>query len=99
MAQQFGTFDSLQNRKDLMRMWNALGKGCCPEVAAVKRAAFLKRMLKQGDSPLASVVAKVKGTDSVGAYGLTVAAAQALGVDLNEAANELDRRLRVGHDD
>jgi hypothetical protein len=92
-SQQFGAFDGLDNRKELMRLFGKLGEGLSEEQGCSRRQRFLQGLLKTapkfGQKPF-----EVSPCTAVEAYHLFVAITGVLGVPIDEAAQQLERAVR-----
>ncbi len=93
-SHQFGAFDGLDNRKDVLRMFQRIGHGDPEEVAAAKRACFLSELMA-GSKTFGDKGGFVTPCSATDAYLEFVAITGCLGVDVNEAAKRLEEVVRA----
>ncbi len=98
-GKQFRTFDTLETRKDLMRLLERLGKGEPGEVGCARRREFLAWCCNQVKGPFGLPI--VVGPDTIGLPGeiyIDICGLAALyDLDLDMTASRLEsiiRRLR-----
>ena len=93
---QFGSFDGLDNRRDVMHLFKRLGEHLPPHMANQKRAEFLQSLIKFSGNGFASRMIQMQAAtcDTVGAYNAFVAITGVLGVEINAAARLLEEAVR-----
>lgn len=93
---QFGSFDGLDNRRELMILMQRLGSKYPAPLDRECRARFLKGLIPHSVSALAAAPLEVDPDrcDPVGAYFLFGAITGALSVPIDEAARLLDEAVR-----
>lgn len=96
MSGQFQSFDGRDNRRSLMELFVRLGQGFPKQVAARRRARFLRSLIPQSVSCFAQLPLKISPCSAVEAYHLTVAITGVLGVPIDVAASRLERLVRAG---
>lgn len=88
---QFKEFDAVDNRKTLMDLFNRLGSD-------ERRQKFLQGLITHSKTGMAGKLMQVTPCETVQAYLLFVAITGCLGVDVNLAAQKLEREVRrSGH--
>lgn len=106
---QFGSFDGVDNRKEVRILFERMGKDFPEPVAMAMRAKFLESLIPESVSCFASKPLKVDPCSASQAFALFVQITGVLGVPVEKAAKlldifvskERDRRLvirREGHD-
>jgi hypothetical protein len=90
---QFGSFDGLDNRREILILFQRLGEGLPTLEADKKRARWLQNLIKSSGNGFAMSMTKIEPCDCVAAYFAFVAITGCLGVDINEAARRLDREV------
>jgi hypothetical protein len=84
---QFQSFDGLDNRRELMVLFQRLGTD-------KRRVAFLKRLIAYSKNGFAAKMVQINPVcDPVTAYFTFVAITGCLGVNVDEAAKMLDREV------
>ena len=92
MSKQFGTFDTLGDRKDLWYLLGLLGKGVPEAVGAARRKALLKEL---ADSVAFGSGNAVIGDGTVSeTYTLIVALAAQWKLDIQKIATRIEERIR-----
>jgi hypothetical protein len=91
---QFGSFDGLDNRRELMVLFERLGDPLPEALKREKRAEFLRKMIRLSGNGFADKKATVRPCDAVEAYFQFVAITGCLQVDINRAAKMLEDELR-----
>jgi hypothetical protein len=95
MSKQFGgSFEGLDNRRDLWKMLDRVGEGLPREMADVERARLLGGMLGTATSPAAAKGFVPQGLSTGDAYFAAIGIAGVLGADMEQFAIGLDRHLR-----
>jgi hypothetical protein len=95
MANQFGSFDGLDNRKEIMAMLRHLGmKGGSAACRGSERAAFLRNLVGQSESGFALAPVEIPALSLVEAYFAFTAITGVLGVPIEEAAKALEAEVR-----
>lgn len=93
---QFGAFDGLDNRRELMSLFVRLGRGLSEGRARSRRAAFLRSLIGGSTVGLDDKPLAVGPCSAVEAYHLFIAITGCLGVKIDEAASRLERLVRGG---
>ena len=93
-TKQFGSFDGLDNRKEVMRMFKRLGEGCSEDEACARRAVFLQSLLADSRSSLAGRPCNVQPCTPTEAYFQFVALTGVLGVPIEKAAKRLEEAVK-----
>jgi hypothetical protein len=88
------SFDGLDNRREVMILFQRLGKHLPEKLADAKRAKFLASLIPHSVGALAPAPLIVPPCDAVGAYGLFIAICNALEVPIDKAAKMLDEEVR-----
>ena len=83
---QYGSFDSLQNRRTVMDLFRRLGDGVPYDVACKRRGKFLQSLLEASQNGFAGKASQMSPCDTVDAYLAFGAITGVLGVDVDEAA-------------
>jgi hypothetical protein len=91
---QFGSFDGLDNRKELMRLFSIIGKDKSAKDAAIERAMVLQGFLDGSETGFAGKPIKVTPCGVTEAYFLFTAITGCLGVPVEAAAKRLDWLVR-----
>ena len=91
---QFGSFDGLDNRRELMILFQRLGENLPEQLAREKRAEFLRRLIKRSGNGFADKAASVKPCDPVEAYFAFNAITGVLGVNVDAAAKLLEDEVK-----
>ncbi len=92
---QFGSFDGKDNRKEVLRLFQKMGHGVSEEVAAARRAQFLSALLRGSAMPgMATKPCLVTPCSPTDAYFEFVALTGCLGVNIEEAAKQLEEAVR-----
>jgi hypothetical protein len=93
----FGTFDGLDNRKELMYLLGKLGEGL-PELEQARcRGRFLRRLLRLSENGFKDKDMEVSDACLVDSYLAFVAIVNALGVPIYQAMSLLEEEIRSGH--
>ncbi len=89
---QFSTFDTKDDRRELVILFQKLGEGLPDAVAREVRAKWLEGLIPQSVSGLATAPLKVNpdSCHPTGAYTLFVQIVGVLGVPIKDAARQLD---------
>lgn len=93
MSGQFGTFDGLDNRRELFRILERIGEGESEERAAVLRARALQRLTGLSPSQLAPLV-QCRPMSPADAYCSLVGLTGVFGVPIEQAAMQLEGEAR-----
>ena len=93
-AAQFGSFDGLDNRREIMILFQRLGDGLPDQIANERRAAWLQSLIPHSVSGMATSPLIVQPCDAIEAYRLFVAITGVLGVPIYKAAKMLDEEVR-----
>lgn len=91
---QFGSFEGLDNRKELMRLFVRLGEGLPETMAREKRARFLQSLMGDSTTGLDGKPLAVTPCSAVEAYNLFIAITGVLGVEIDGAAQKLERLVK-----
>jgi hypothetical protein len=93
---QFGSFDGLDNRKTLAKLFEYLGAGMPDAIARQMRADFLRSLLPNSVSGMAGVPMIINQAECspVGAYKMFIAITGCLGVPVERAAKLLEFQVR-----
>lgn len=92
---QFGSFDGLDNRRDVLDMFKRMGDGVPEDVAAARRAAFLSSLMGASRyAGLASKALHVAPCSPTEAYLEFVHVTGVLGVPIDDAAMRLEEAVR-----
>jgi hypothetical protein len=91
---QFGSFDGLDTRKELMILFQRLGEPLPEILKRERRAIFLRRLLNLSTTGFSGKLPQIKPCDPVEAYFTFVAITGCLGVDVNQAAKMLEAEVR-----
>jgi hypothetical protein len=96
MSIQFDTFDTKDDRRELVILFQKLGEGLPESMAREVRAAWLQALIPQSVSGLATAPLKVNpdSCHPVGAYTLFVQIVGVLGVPIKQASVQLDRFVK-----
>lgn len=90
MKSELETFDGLDNRREIMILFQRLGSDA-------RRARFLESLIPYSLKGFAGCPMKVKGDcDPVAAYFMLVGICNELGVPIDEVARRLDREVACG---
>ena len=91
-TKQFDTFDNVEDRRELVILFQKLGEGLPEAMANEVRAKFIEDLIPQSVSGLADAPLKAdpKQCHPSGAYMLFVQVVGVLGVPIREAARKLD---------
>lgn len=95
-TKQFDTFDTLEDRRELVILFQKLGEGLPEFKANEVRAKFLEDLIPMSVSGLAEkpLQADPLQCHPVGAYQLFVQIVGVLGVPISDAALKLDRCVK-----
>jgi hypothetical protein len=93
MGRQFGTFDGLDNRKAVLEMFRRMGDDCSEEEGAARRACFLSDLMKASPK-FGDKGGFVTPCDPTSAYMEFVAITGCLGVNIEQAAIQLEETVR-----
>ena len=91
---QCGTFDSRDNRRDLLRMFQRIGRGESEERAAAMRAIALEKILTGASCPVVREGAAVRPVSPMEAYAVFVGITGTLGRPIEQAAVDLEEIAR-----
>ena len=93
MSIQFGAFDNLEDRRELVILFQRLGADLPEPMARQVRAQWLESLIPYSISGLSSVPMKVNPDTChpVGAYQLFVQIVGVLGVPIDAAARKLEK--------
>ena len=94
VKKQFGTYDTLEDRRTIMQLLVRLGDGLPEQLGNKRRARFLQSLIGGSDNGFAEKELKVTPCDAVRAYHLFVAITGCLGVDIDVAAQRLETMIR-----
>ena len=99
VKKQFGTFDTLDDRRELFILMERLGKDLPEEMAKRKRAAFLQGLIPESCSAMAEQMqsrlrVNPEECNPYGAYMLFVAITGILEVPIAIAAKLLDEAVK-----
>lgn len=96
-TKQFDTFDTMEDRKELVILFQKMGEGL-PEPEAMKvRAKFLEGLIPLSLSSMAATPLKVspQACNPLGAYFLFIAIVGVLGVPIADAARKVDAAVKA----
>lgn len=97
MSIQFATFDTLEDRRELVILFQKLGEGLPDPMARRIRANWLEKLIAKSTSFAKSPVQVNPDTcHPVGAYSLFIQIVGVLGVPITDAAVALDRYVAKG---
>jgi len=91
---QFGSFDGLDNRREVFLLLKKLGAGLPDELGDRLRAGFLQGLIGASTSGFAGKRPRVDPCGPVPAYKLFVAITGCLGVPVEAAARVLEEAVR-----
>lgn len=91
---QYGSFDGLDNRREVMILFMRLGQSLPTPLADARRAKFLQGLIPHSIGALASAPLIVQPCDPVAAYNLMVQICGVLEVPIDKAARLLDEEVR-----
>jgi hypothetical protein len=94
MTGQFSSFDGLDNRKELMILFQRLGDPLPEALKRNKRAEFLKRIVRLSGNGFAAKKVQIRPCDAVEAYFTFTAITGCLGVNIDKAAKMLEDAVR-----
>ena len=92
MSLQFDTFDTVEDRKELVILFQKLGAGLPDAQARQMRASWLESLITESTSYRSPTVDPVS-CSPVGAYHLFIQIVGVLGVSIREAAIKLSRHV------
>lgn len=92
-ASQFGSFDGLDNRREIMRLLVRLGDGLSSDQGAARRASFLRALIDLSGNGFAGRLPTVTSCNAVEAYHLFIAITGCLGVPIETAARRLEQEV------
>lgn len=95
---QFGSFDGLDNRREVLRMFERMGEGVPDDVASARRAEFLSGLMGMSRSPMAGLGLSATPATPTEAYYEFVAITGVMGVSIEEAAVKLEDMVRRKND-
>lgn len=95
---QFGSFDGLDNRRELMILLQRLGSKLPLQLANECRAKFLQGLIPHSIGALAGIPIKVQPCDPVSAYHYLVAITGVLEVPIDKAARLLEQEVKRRND-
>jgi len=92
MSGQFGTFDTLGDRRELVILFQRLGADLPEPMARQVRARWLESLILESVSGLATAPMQVNpdACHPVGAYMLFIQIVGVLGVSISDTARKLD---------
>jgi hypothetical protein len=91
---QFGSFDGLDNRRELLILFQRLGQHLPAPLADQRRAQWLLSLVKRSVGPWHAARFQLEPCCAVEAYRLCVAICGCLDVSIDEAARLLDETVR-----
>ena len=91
---QFGTFDTLEDRRELLILLDKLGGGLPDELAKEKRAAWLQWLARKCKGLPDTAKVNPRVCHPTGAYQLFVHIVGVLGVRIEDAAKWLEDEVR-----
>lgn len=91
---QFGAFDGLDNRKEVMILLQKLGDGLTDKEGDARRANFLKALIRYSGNGFADKMVKIDPCDTVTAYWMFVHITGVLGVPIDKGAKLLDDTVK-----
>ena len=90
MKSELETFDGLDNRREIMILLQRLGSD-------TRRAQFLESLIPYSIKGFAGCPIKVRGScGPVAAYYILVSVCNEIGVSINEAARQLEKKVKEG---
>ena len=90
---QFKSFDGLDNRREIIILFQRLGEGLPDVIANQWRAKWLQSLIPHSVSGMATAPLIVQPCDPIEAYRLFVAITGVLGVPIDKAAKMLDEEV------
>ncbi len=95
-TKQFDTYDNLEDRRELVILFQKLGEGLPDAMARDVRAKWLQDLIPMSLNSLADAPLKVNPLmcHPVGAYNLFVQIVGVLGVPIDDAARRLDETVK-----
>jgi len=90
---QFGSFDALDNRKEVFILFERLGAGLPDKLADARRAGFLQGLIPHSLTGMADAPLVVSPCNSVEAYRLFGAITGVLGIPVEYAAIILEKAV------
>ena len=91
---QFGHFDGLDNRREIMILFQRLGDHLPAPLANERRAVFLRRLCSRSTNGFSDKAVAITPLDAVQAYQMFVQITGVLGVDINWAARMLEKAVK-----
>jgi hypothetical protein len=93
VTDQYGSFDGLDNRREIMRLLKRLGHGL-PELAqAERRSRFLRKLLRYSQNGFDTRQMQLAPCSVVDAYFAFLAITGTLGVPIDQAARLLEKEV------
>ena len=92
--QQFGTFDNLEDRREIFRMLKRIGHGKSEDEAAAERGEFVRSLIAGSEPFSAHGCLQTRPTSPWEAYQEFVALTGVLGVPIEDAAQKLEDYVR-----
>ena len=90
---QFGSFDGKDNRRELMVLFQRLGRDLPAPMANERRAQFLRRLCSRSTNGFSDKAIAITPVDAVQAYQMFVQITGVLGVDIDHAARMLEKAV------
>lgn len=91
---QYGSFDALDNRREVFILFERLGLGLTEADGNERRAAFLRKLLTFSENGFAEKMVQITPCNAVDAYRIFGAITGCLGVNVDKAAKLLDNVVR-----
>jgi hypothetical protein len=91
---QFGTYDTLEDRRTILGLFVRMGKGLPEPLARERRAAFLRRLVAAPTTGFKGRPLLVTPCSAAEAYFLFTAITGCLGVSIDAAARRLEAEVR-----
>jgi hypothetical protein len=95
MPAQFDTFDTLDDRREIMTLFARLGDGLPETQAGLRRARFLRSILPESVNGFKAATLRIDPCSAVEAYRLFGAITGCLGVPISVAAAKLTAAVRA----
>jgi hypothetical protein len=78
-----------------MLLFNRMGEGLPKDKADLRRAEFLRQLIRDSKNGFAASMVQIEPCDPVAAYFMFVAVTGCLGVNIDVAARRLERLVRA----
>lgn len=91
---QFGAFDGKDNRRTVLEIFARMSRGVPESIARERRKMALERLIALSGNGFAASMVQIEPCSAVGAYFFFTAITGCLGVDVNQAAIQLEQEAR-----